>query len=403
MSDRPTLLFAGGGTGGHVFPLMAVADAVRELADVRIVCVGTARGIETRVVPERGYELELMDVLPMRGGGLAGAVRGAARAVGLVGQARALVRRIAPKAVFSVGGYAAGPVSLAARTLGVPLGLLEPNSEIGLSNRFIAPFVQRAYTHFEESARYFPKRAVVRTGVPIRRGFEPQPFAPLPGGLRILVFGGSQGARVLNERVPVALAKSTTPVSVVHQCGKTDEAIVRQRYTELGAGARARVVPFIDDMPAAIANADLVIGRAGASTVSELCAVGRPGILIPLPAAGDHQRHNAIALAKAGAAVCLLEADAEPERIAAEIDRLGTDRVALAAMADRAREHGRPNAADEIAKDLLALAGIASNAVAGHTAGQANQGMLDAEGREGSSPRNPRGGSFTPLMPTEVR
>jgi UDP-N-acetylglucosamine--N-acetylmuramyl-(pentapeptide) pyrophosphoryl-undecaprenol N-acetylglucosamine transferase len=387
--DRPTLLFAGGGTGGHVFPLIAVADAVRARADVRIVCVGTARGIETRVVPERGYELELMDVLPIRGGGLMGALRGTARAAGLVGQARALVRRISPKAVFSVGGYAAGPVSLAARTLGLPLALLEPNSEIGLSNRLMAPFVQRAYTHFEESARYFPKRAVVRTGVPLRRGFEPRPYAPLPDGLRILVFGGSQGARVLNERVPVALAKATSGVTVVHQCGKTDEAAVRQRYTELGAGARATVTPFIDDMPAALAKADLVIGRAGASTVSELCAVGRPSLLIPLPAAGDHQRHNALALEKVGAALCLHESVADAERIAAEIDRLGADRASLHAMAESARKHGRPHAADEIAKDLLELAGIAP-------------GVDDIDAGWDAPAQPPPSGPFTSLVFTEV-
>lgn len=394
MSERPTLLFAGGGTGGHVFPLLAVADAVCERADVRIVCVGTARGIETRVVPERGYELELMDVLPMRGGGIVKAVRGAVRAVGLVGQARTLVRRFAPRAVFSVGGYAAGPVSFAARTLGVPLALLEPNSEIGLSNRFIAPFVQRAYTHFEESARYFPKRAVVRTGVPLRRGFEPKPYVPAPSGLKILVFGGSQGARVLNERIPAALAKAKTPVTVVHQCGRTDEALVRERYTALGAGARARVLPFIDDMPSALAEADLVIGRAGASTVSELCAVGRPSLLIPLPAAGDHQRHNALSLEKAGAALCLLEADADADRIAAEIDRLGADRAALTTMADRAREHGRPHAADQIAADLLELAGIAPKLAA-----QAAQVASPSSHDPPITPKTP----FTRLMPTEVR
>ncbi len=202
-----TLVLAGGGTGGHVYPMIAVADALRELApEIRLVFVGTERGMESRVVPERGYELELMRVLPIRGGGVLGALRGIARAAASLPEARALLKKLAPRAVFSIGGYAAGPISLGARSLRVPVALMEPNSVIGLANRLIAPLVQRAYTAFPESERHFKPSLVLRAGVPIRKGFEPVPFMPRLYAPRVLVLGGSQGAKSLNEAVPRALA-----------------------------------------------------------------------------------------------------------------------------------------------------------------------------------------------------
>lgn len=355
-----SLLFAGGGTGGHVYPMIAVADAVRKLApELRLVFAGTPRGMETRVVPERGYELELLHVLPIRGTGVGGALRGIARAAGSVPEARTLVKALSPRAVFSIGGYAAGPVSLAARSLGIPVALVEPNSVIGLANRLIAPLVQRAYTAFPESERYFKRSVVLRAGVPIRAGFERAPYAPRLTAPRVLVLGGSQGAKSLNEAVPRALAKSAAHVTVVHQCGVVHEAEARRLYAELGLEARAQVVPFIADMPAALAEADLVIGRSGASAVSEICAVGRPSVLIPYPfASGDHQRVNAESLVRAGAAVCLALAEASPERIAAEITALLAEPMRLSAMAERAGALGRPQAAEAIALDFLGLAGL---------------------------------------------
>ena len=358
-----TLLFAGGGTGGHVYPMIAVADAVREIApELRLVFVGTDRGMETRLVPERGYELELLRVLPIRGHGLSGALRGIARAASSVPQARALIKRLAPSAVFSIGGYAAGPVSLAARSLRVPVALMEPNSVIGLANRLIAPLVQRAYTAFPESERHFKRAVVLRSGVPIRSGFAPVPYEPRLSALRILVLGGSQGAKSLNEAVPHALAQAEPNVVVLHQCGAAHEAAARSLYAELGLAERAEVVPFISDMPAALAAADLVIGRSGAGAVSEICAVGRPSVLIPYPfASGDHQRINAESLVRAGAALCLTFAEASPARIAAEIAALLNDPARLTRMAARAAALGRPEAARAIAWDLLGLAGVANS------------------------------------------
>jgi UDP-N-acetylglucosamine--N-acetylmuramyl-(pentapeptide) pyrophosphoryl-undecaprenol N-acetylglucosamine transferase len=341
--------------------MLAVADAVRALLpSARLVFVGTDKGMETKLVPERGYELELVKVVPIRGGGLTGALQGIASAAASIPLARRIVQRVAPAAVFSIGGYAAGPVALAARTLGIPVALAEPNAEVGLANRLVAPFVQRAYVAFEYSQRYFRPGVTVHTGAPLRSGFEPAPYRmPEPGRLAVLVLGGSQGAKSLNEAVPRALARLGEGVSVVHQCGRAHEAAAVALYDELGLSERARVVPFIDDMPAALAAADLVIGRAGAGAVGEVCAVGRPSLLVPYPFAGDHQKVNADCIAREGASVWVPSAEATPERLATELGALLNDPARLVAMADSARRIGRPRAAHAIALDLLSLAGVA--------------------------------------------
>jgi UDP-N-acetylglucosamine--N-acetylmuramyl-(pentapeptide) pyrophosphoryl-undecaprenol N-acetylglucosamine transferase len=357
-----SIIFAGGGTGGHVFPMIAVADAVRELApELRLVFVGTERGLENRLVPERGYELELLDVAPMRGDGVRGVLRGASRAAASIPSARRVLKKYAPSAVFSIGGYAAGPVSLAARTLGIPVALMEPNCEIGLANKLIARLVQRAYTAFPEAQKHFKSAVVLQTGVPLRAGFRPVPYARTEDVLRVLVFGGSQGAKTLNENVPRALARIKGPISITHQCGPAHEATTRELYAELNLSESVRVIPFIDDVPATIAAADLVIGRAGAGAISEICAVGRPSLLVPYPYAGDHQRYNAFALVNAKAAVCVLSKEASPERIAQEITLLCEDPERLPRMAANARSLGRPEAALTIARDLLELAGVGAN------------------------------------------
>ena len=258
-----TILFAGGGTGGHVFPMLAVADAVRErLPSARLVFVGTDKGMETKLVPERGYELELLKVLPIRGGGVAGALRGIGRAAGSIPEGRRIVARIAPQAVFSIGGYAAGPVALAARTLGIPIALMEPNAEAGLANRLIAPLVQRAYTAFPESEKHFKTSVILRAGVPIRDGFARSPYSPRLTGPRVLVLGGSQGAKSLNEAVPHALAESSAHVTVVHQCGAAHEAAARALYAELGLQA----IEGVCEYPALFTGSDQrdLLGERGA-------------------------------------------------------------------------------------------------------------------------------------------
>jgi UDP-N-acetylglucosamine--N-acetylmuramyl-(pentapeptide) pyrophosphoryl-undecaprenol N-acetylglucosamine transferase len=237
---------------------------------------------------------------------------------------------------------------------------MEPNSVIGLANRLLAPFVQRAYTAFPESERHFRQSLVLRAGVPIRRGFSRVPYRPRSGAPRVLVLGGSQGAKSLNEVVPRALSRVPASVVVVHQCGAAHEAAARRLYTELGLAERAEVVPFIGGMAAALAEADLIIGRSGASSVSEICAVGRPSLLVPYPfASGDHQRVNAESLVRAGAARCLRFEDASAERLSREVTELLGDPVRLLGMAERAAELGRPEAARAVALDLLGLAGMA--------------------------------------------
>lgn len=353
-----TVLVAGGGTGGHVYPGLAVADAVRvERPGTRVVFVGTGRGIEKKVIPERGDTLELLDVRPLRGGGLGGFVKGALRALAVMPEARALVRRLAPDVVFSLGGYAAGPVTLAAWSLGVPVTLMEPNSVAGFTNRLLRPFIERAYLGFPETREAFDEHVGRFSGVPLRAGFS---VVPHPGRARprLLVMGGSQGAKALNEALPRAFAACRAAghaFDVVHQTGRDKNVEVEALYAEIGL--EAEVVPFIDDVRAALAEADLVIERAGASSCAELCAVGRPAILVPYPyAADDHQRMNAVSLARAGAAICIVQAEATVARLEAELAQLLGDPARLGSMAEAAAERGRPEAATEVARDLLALA-----------------------------------------------
>ncbi len=359
--NRPTLMIAGGGTGGHVFPAVAVAEAVQRLVDVDVVFVGTPRGVEARVVPARGWRLELLDVDPMKGGGPSKALRAAFVATRATRTAFGIVRRIAPRAVLSVGGYASGPATLAAATLGVPVAVLEPNSTVGLANRMLAPFAKCAFLAWEEAASRFRAGAVRQYGVPLRAGFSPSPSESGRTVAHILVMGGSQGAAVLNELLPGVierLALRGRSVEVLHQAGRDHDRAVRAAYASAKI-ERATVVPFIEDVARAIADADLVVSRAGAGTIAEITAIGRPSILVPFPyAADDHQAKNAEALSRAGASVCLRQEIAGVERLAAEIERLLADDAARAVMADVARVRGRPHAARDVAIDLLALASL---------------------------------------------
>jgi UDP-N-acetylglucosamine--N-acetylmuramyl-(pentapeptide) pyrophosphoryl-undecaprenol N-acetylglucosamine transferase len=343
--------------------MIAVGDAVRA-ADptAKVVYVGTARGMEAQILAARGDDLELLPVAPLRGGGALGFAKGALRAARTLPLAASLVRRRRPDVVFSVGGYAAGPVALAARALGVPVTLLEPNSVVGLANRLLMPFVARAYTCFAEAERGVSQERVRREGVPLRRDFSPAPYRPEAGRFRVVVLGGSLGAAGLNAVAPEAFALLVDRVPharILHQTGRGRDAEVAARYRESDrAAGRAEIVPFVDDVAVELASADVVLQRAGASSLAELCAVGRPSILVPYPfAAGQHQLANARALEAAGASVALPQAEASPERLADELARLADDPSRRARMAERARSLGRPGAAARIALDLLELAG----------------------------------------------
>ena len=356
-----TILVAGGGTGGHVFPGLAVAHALRELADVDVVFAGSPRGLETRIVPQYGYSLELLDVEPMKGGGPSRAIRGALVAAKAMRHATGLVGRLRPSAVLSVGGYSAGPAALACVRARVPLAILEPNSLLGLANRLLAPFAQRAYVAWAETAKHFRGDKARLYGVPLRPGFEPRAAGVHSGVRRVLVLGGSQGATALNARLPAAIARASDRVgdiTVVHQCGAEREEGVRAAYA-LANVTTATVVPFLDDVAQQMAAADVVIARGGAVTLAEIAAIGRASLLVPFPhAADDHQAKNAMALAELGGAICIRQEAADEVRLGTELTLLFEDDARRIRMASAAREQGRPQAAQDIARDLLTLAGI---------------------------------------------
>jgi UDP-N-acetylglucosamine--N-acetylmuramyl-(pentapeptide) pyrophosphoryl-undecaprenol N-acetylglucosamine transferase len=360
-----TILIAGGGTGGHVFPALAVAEAMRTVADVEIVFCGTARGLEDLEVPKRGFRLERIAVDPIRGRGLARAARGMLTAALATGRSFDTLRAIHPDVVLSVGGYAAGPVTLAARLRGIPIAVLEPNCAAGITNRVLGSFAHRAYIACEEVADAFRRDSIRIYGVPLRPGFSPRVHST-GGPPRLLVMGGSQGSAALNERVPWAIgrvAASGRPLRVLHQAGRGRDGEVREAYARLGVHG-ITVASFVEDVASTIADADLVIARAGAGTIAEIAAIGRASILVPYPhAADDHQARNAEALARQGAAVCIRQEQADAPRLAREIDRLLYDDAARSKMAVAARARGRPNAARDVAMDLLDLAGGAPREV----------------------------------------
>jgi UDP-N-acetylglucosamine--N-acetylmuramyl-(pentapeptide) pyrophosphoryl-undecaprenol N-acetylglucosamine transferase len=354
MAEHPrTIVVAGGGTGGHLFPGIAVADELRRRDPaVRVVFVGTARGLEGRLVPRAGYELVLLPILPLNAVGPARAIKGAlVLPWGLLKSALA-VRRLRPQAVLGVGGYAAGPVTLAAALMGVRTVILEPNARPGFTNRVLRPFVRHAACSYEEARREFGRKGVL-TGNPVRGGFASLPSRPHALPHALLVFGGSQGSRVINRAVVEALPSLPGPerLRIVHQTGEAMRDEVAAAYA--GRGREAEVLPFLDDMERRLAEADLVVCRAGATTCAELTVAGRASVLVPFAAAADdHQRRNAAALQQAGAAVMVEERDLGGERLARAITSALGEPDRLRRMEDAARALGRPDAAARVA-DLL--------------------------------------------------
>jgi UDP-N-acetylglucosamine--N-acetylmuramyl-(pentapeptide) pyrophosphoryl-undecaprenol N-acetylglucosamine transferase len=348
-----TILIAAGGTGGHLFPGIAVADELKARdPETRVVFVGTPRGLEGRLVPQAGYELEMLPILPLNGVGLVRMLRGVAALPVAMLKAVQLVRRHQPAAVLGVGGYAGGPTVLAAAMLGIPTVVLEPNAKPGFTNRVLKPFVRHAACSYEEARREFGSKGVV-TGNPVRGGFAklaPKWHVP---PLTLLAFGGSQGARIINKTLAAALPllPGRDQVRIVHQTGPAslDEATAAYK----AAGREAEVLAFLDDMQARFAQADLVLCRSGATTAAELTAAGKASVLVPFAlAADDHQRSNARALEAAGAARMIEEKDLTPERLAAVLGELLGDSARLTAMEEAARKLARPDAAARVA-DLL--------------------------------------------------
>ena len=350
-----TILIAGGGTGGHLFPGLALADALVARGG-SVTFVGTAAGIEARAVPAAGYPLRLLPGRQLRGGGLARAVAGLASAAGGTLCALALLGELRPGLVVGVGGYASVAVVFAAWLRRIPTVLLEQNVVPGAATRVLARLARRICVGFAESMAYLPRTRAVHTGNPVRADLlRPRPPRARPG---LLVFGGSAGAHRLNQAMLDALGHlgpTLAALDLTHQTGEADLDMVRAAYA--ARGLTAHIEPFIRDMGAAYAAADVVVARAGATTCAELTAVGLPAILVPYPyAADDHQRRNAEVLVRAGAADMILDAELDGARLATTLRALLEDAASRAAMAARARTLGRPDAAERVADECLQLA-----------------------------------------------
>jgi UDP-N-acetylglucosamine--N-acetylmuramyl-(pentapeptide) pyrophosphoryl-undecaprenol N-acetylglucosamine transferase len=353
-----TFVIAAGGTGGHLFPGIAVADELRRRDPAtRVVFAGTPKGLESRLVPRAGHELVLLPILPLNGVGVARALEGLAVLPWGLLRAAALVRRLRPEAVLGVGGYAGGPVVLAAAVMGVPTVILEPNAKPGFTNRVLRPFVRRAACSYEEARREFGAKGVV-TGNPVRGGFARLPRKAHGVPCTLLAFGGSQGSRVLNEALVSGLPHLRGPdrLRIVHQTGTAMRERVASAYA--AAGREAEVLEFLDDMEARFAEADLVLCRSGATTCAELTAAGKASVLVPFAlAADDHQRSNARALQAAGAARMIEEKELTGETLARAVTETLETPGKLVAMEDAARAFGRPDAAARVA-DLLEDRGV---------------------------------------------
>jgi UDP-N-acetylglucosamine--N-acetylmuramyl-(pentapeptide) pyrophosphoryl-undecaprenol N-acetylglucosamine transferase len=359
------VIIAGGGTGGHVIPALAIARELRDGHEAEVIFVGTARGIETRLVPAAGFDLELVQVGQLNRVGLETRIKTVIDLPRAVFQSVKLIQRFRPDVMIGVGGYASGPAMLAGAILNVPLVAFEPNLIPGFANRVMAPLVRAAAVQFEGTCRYFRNCHV--TGVPVRSEFFRVAPRPPNAPPTLLVFGGSQGAHAINGAVLEALPRlaSLLPeIHIIHQTGEKDFADAQMAYSK--ASVSAEVSPFIDDMPGAFARADLLVCRSGASTVAEVALAGRPAIFIPLPtAADDHQRHNAAALAEANAARLLPQSELTSERLAQEIASLLANRPLLAQMSQAARKMTHPDAAGEIARIALRAAGMSSQHAVG--------------------------------------
>ncbi len=356
--ERPLrLLVAAGGTGGHLYPAIAVAQAFGDLVGgADVIFVGTRRGLESRLVPEAGFPLEIVRAEPLRGGGLMRKVKALWGIVVGMADARSLLHRLSPHVVMGVGAYVSGPIMATAAVSGLPTLLLEPNAVPGLTNRILAPLVDEAAVAWEATSRYFGKKSVV-TGNPVRAEIvRVPPLVNDRGAVQLLVFGGSQGSKVLNEVMVESLPRlgeSPVRLTITHQTGERDREWVAKAYE--AAGVTARVMSYLDAMGEEYAASDLVVCRAGATSCAELAAAGRPAILVPLPLAGGHQESNAAMMTDAGAAYMIPQRDLTSARLADKLlSLLGSPDKRLT-MARKSRALARPDAARTVAERLLRL------------------------------------------------
>ena len=349
-------ILAGGGTGGHVIPALAIARELKARYQAEVLFIGTSRGIENKLVPGAGFELKLIEVGALKNVSLATRVKTLFALPRAISAAKKMLREFKPEVVIGVGGYASGPAMIAAQRLGIPTLAFEPNLVPGLANKVVARKVKGAAVHFAETAKYFANAKV--TGVPVRPEFFAIPPRPAGAAPSLLVFGGSQGAAAINFAVigALPLLRSAIPnIKIVHQTGERELAPTQAGYEQ--AGIAAEVSAFITDMPGAFGNADLIVCRSGASTVAEITAAGKPAIFIPFPrAADDHQTRNAQALEKAGAALLIPQSQLTSDLLAAKIVALLQDHTRLAKMSAAAKQLAHPDAGREIAEMAAAIA-----------------------------------------------
>ena len=352
------VLLAGGGTGGHVFPALAVGE---ELAarGWRVSFVGMTGGLEERLVTERGVPFQGLPARPLVGRGPLGQARALATLAGSALAARRLVRESGANIVLGTGGYVSAPAVLGARMAGRPVLLLEPNGRAGVANRWLSRFATAAAVGYRETAADLKCPSWV-TGVPVRSAFFSVPAEPPAGPPRLLVLGGSQGAKQVNEALPAAAARLIArfpEIRIVHQAGARNLEEARAGYERAGAGApHVEVVPFLDDVAGAMAASHLLVSRAGAITLAEICAAGRASLLVPLAISKGHQVDNARLIVDAGAAEMIPSDQLSPERLAARLEELLADRGRLAAMGRAARVLARPRAAADIADRVAEIA-----------------------------------------------
>jgi UDP-N-acetylglucosamine--N-acetylmuramyl-(pentapeptide) pyrophosphoryl-undecaprenol N-acetylglucosamine transferase len=349
------VILAGGGTGGHVIPALAIARELQSLYSADCCVIGTQRGIETRLVPAAGFPLRLIRVGALNQVSFATRVKTMLGLPAAVWNSLRILREFRPDVMIGVGGYASGPALLAAALRRIPTIAFEPNVVPGFANRLAAPLVSAAAVHFEDTKKYFRNCHV--TGVPVRAEFFQLPQRELASSPTLLVFGGSQGARALNRAMceAITVLRERIPgIRVLHQTGERDYDATVAAYEKLAVAVE--VFKFMDDMPAMFAQADLVVCRAGASTVAEIAAAGKPAVFIPFPkAADDHQRRNAEAMQNAGAAIMIEERNLIPGSLADTIAGLLSNAVKLKAMSTAARGMAHPNAARDIAELAVSL------------------------------------------------
>lgn len=349
------VLIAAGGTGGHIYPGIAVASEIlRRDADSEVLFVGTARGLEKKLVPDSGFQLALINSAGLKNVGFTGKIKGMVVLPRSFWEARKILKEFAPDVVVGAGGYVSGPVLLTAHFMGYPTLVMDSNALPGFTNRRLARFVDKAALTFDAAKPFFGDKGVV-TGNPVRKEFFEIGVKPVADPIEVLIFGGSQGARAINDAMIAALphlAGLENKLRITHQTGEANYDSVSTSYA--GSGwENVDIRPYIANIFESFEKADLIVSRAGATTCAEVAAAGRAAIMIPLPgAADDHQRKNAEALAEKGAVRLILQADLTGERLASELRDLTDDKQAIVDMAAAARGMARPDAA-EVTTDMI--------------------------------------------------